>query len=111
MAVLLVERHHVLLKSPATEGQLFAVVARPYLVSLIDADTRTWLEKLMVGAESVLLERIAACRDPADDKFLELAVNGHADLIVSGDADLLALNPFRHIPIVRPAQFMPGLAR
>jgi putative PIN family toxin of toxin-antitoxin system len=112
MAVLVVERHHVLLKSPATEDQLFAVVARPYFVSLIDADTRVWLEKLMVGAESVtIIERIAACRDPTDDKFLELAVNGHADLIVSGDADLLALNPFRHIPIVRPAQFMPGLAR
>jgi hypothetical protein len=26
---------------------------------------------------------------------LELAINGHADLIVSGDTDLLALNPFR----------------
>ena len=30
----------------------------------------------------------AACRDPKDDKFLELAVNGRADVIVSGDADL-----------------------
>jgi uncharacterized protein len=112
MAVLLVERHHVLLKSPATEEQLFAVIARSYFVSLIDADTLAWLEKLMVGAEPVTItERIVACRDPTDDKFLELAINGHADLIVSGDADLLALNPFRHIPIVRPAEFIQGHAR
>jgi predicted nucleic acid-binding protein len=44
-------------------------------------------------------------RDPDDDKFLELAVLGHADVIVSGDADLLALDPFRGIPIVDPATF------
>jgi uncharacterized protein len=46
--------------------------------------------------------------DPKDDKFLELAVNGHADLIISGDADLLALDPFRGVPIVTPAAFVHG---
>jgi hypothetical protein len=60
----------------------------------------------MTGAELLTItERIAACRDPTDDKFLELAVNGHADLIVSGDGDLLALNPFQQIPVVTPAAF------
>jgi uncharacterized protein len=34
-----------------------------------------------------IVERIAACRDPTDDTFLELAVNGRADVIVTGDAD------------------------
>jgi predicted nucleic acid-binding protein len=58
-----------------------------------------------------IAERIAACRDPTDDKFLELAANGRADLIVSGDADLLALAPFRGIPIVVPAVFVQGVAR
>jgi predicted nucleic acid-binding protein len=53
-----------------------------------------------------IIERIAACRDPTDDKFLELAINGRADLVVSGDHDLLALDPFRNIPIVMPAAFM-----
>jgi uncharacterized protein len=45
-------------------------------------------------------------RDLKDDKFLELAVNGRAGLIVSGDADLLALDPFRGISIVTPALFL-----
>jgi len=63
--------------------------------------------RLLAAAELVpITERIAACRDPTDDKFLELAVNGHADLIVSGDSDLLVLNPFRDIPIVTPAAFV-----
>jgi uncharacterized protein len=57
-----------------------------------------------------ITERIAACRDPKDEKFLELAVNGHADLIVSGAAALLVLNPFREIPIVTPATFVQGVA-
>jgi putative PIN family toxin of toxin-antitoxin system len=109
---LVVERRGVLLKSLPTEHQLFEVLARPYFDSLIDPETRTWLKKLMGAAELVTIsERIAACRDPTDDKFLELAVNGHADLIVSGDADLLALNPFREIPIVTPAMFVQGVAR
>jgi len=66
----------------------------------------------LTAAELVAItERIAACRDPTDDKFHELAVNGHADLIVSGDGDLLALNPFRQIPIVTPAAFVQEVAR
>jgi putative PIN family toxin of toxin-antitoxin system len=98
--------------SLATEQQLFEVVARPRLASLIDPETQAWLRKLMAAAELVTItERIVACRDPTDDKFLELGVNGHADLIVSGDGDLLALNPFRDIPIVTPAVFVQGVAR
>ncbi len=54
-------------------------------------------------------ERIAECRDPTDDKFLELAVNGRADMIVTGDLDLLVLNPFRGIPIIEPAAFVQGV--
>jgi putative PIN family toxin of toxin-antitoxin system len=67
------------------------------------------MRTLLQAAETVVItERIAACRDPTDDKFLELAVNGQAGMIVSGDADLLALNPFRGIPIVPPATFVQG---
>jgi putative PIN family toxin of toxin-antitoxin system len=111
MAALLVERRGGLLKSLATEEQLFEAVARPRLSALIDPQTKAWLRKLMAAAELVMVtERIVACRDSTDDKFLELAVNGHADAIVSGDADLLALNPFRDIPIVTPAVFVQGAA-
>ena len=107
-----VERRHVLLKSAATERPLFDVLARPYFIPLIGDETRAWLRQLMSAAELVAIaERIAACRDPTDDKFLELAVNGHADLIISGDDDLLSLNPFRGIPIIAPAAFVHGAER
>ena len=46
------------------------------------------------------------CRDPKDDQILELAVSGNADCIVTGDDDLLTLNPFRGIAIITPADFL-----
>jgi uncharacterized protein len=75
MAAPLVERRGGLLKSTATEQQLFDVIARPRLASLIDPETQAWLRRLMGAAEPVTIaKRIIACRDPTDDKFLELAV-------------------------------------
>src|SRR5260221_4633604 len=49
---------------------------------------------------------ITACRDPKDNKFLELALTADASCIVTGDQDLLILNPFNNIPIVSAADFL-----
>ena len=102
----------LLLKSATTEQELLITLARPRLAPLIPQRFLAWLQDVLAAAELVpITERIVACRDPKDDKFLELAVNGHADIVVSGDADLLALNPFRGIPIVTPATFVHGANR
>ncbi len=53
-----------------------------------------------------VVQRIQASRDPDDDKFLEVAINGRADVVVSGDKDLLDLNPFRGIAILAPADYL-----
>ena len=53
-----------------------------------------------------IIRRIRACRDPRDDKFLELAINGSADVILTGDDDLLALHPFHRIAILTPAAWL-----
>ena len=50
--------------------------------------------------------KITACRDPNDDKFLELAVSGLATHIVTGDQDLLVLDPFQGISILTPHAFL-----
>lgn len=49
---------------------------------------------------------VHACRDPKDNMILELAVNGQADAIVTGDRDLLELGSYQSIPIVTPACFL-----
>jgi uncharacterized protein len=107
-----IDQHDGLLKSAATEQQLLHVLQRPYIAAATIPSLREGLARMLAAADLVTItERIAACRDPTDDKFLELAVNGHADLIVTGDGDLLALNPFRGIPIVTPASFVQGVVR
>jgi len=111
LAVHLVARRGELLKSTATERQLFEVLDRPHLARLIAPAARDWLVRLLATAELVTItERIVACRDPTDDKFLELAVNGRADFIVSGDGDLLVLNPFRGISIISPDRYRHAVA-
>ena len=52
------------------------------------------------------LVEIVMCRDPKDDKFLELAYAAKAKCIITGDQDLLILNPFRGIPIKTAAEFL-----
>ena len=53
---------------------------------------------------------ITACRDPKDNMLLEVAVEGRADVIVSGDNDLLVLSPFEGIQVVSPAEFLARVA-
>lgn len=53
-----------------------------------------------------VLQPIRASRDAKDDKFLEAAVNGRAEVIVAGDKDLLDLNPFRGVAILTPAEYL-----
>jgi putative PIN family toxin of toxin-antitoxin system len=107
VAVQLAVRHGQLLKSASTEAELLQVLRRPKLAALIDPIYIEWIERSLAQAEAVeVMEPITGCRDPKDNRFLELAVNGRADLIITGDADLLAMNPFREIPIIAPALFV-----
>jgi uncharacterized protein len=53
-----------------------------------------------------VVQQVHACRDPKDDGFLEAAVNGRADVVITGDKDLLALDPFRGIAILTPAAYL-----
>jgi uncharacterized protein len=68
---------------------------------------KTFLKTLQAISEMVSVEkRFTACRDSKDDKFLELAVNGNADFIVTGDKDLLVLHPFETVEILTAANFL-----
>lgn len=95
-----------LLKSTATEQEVFKVLQRPRIARNTVPLFNLRLRQIFDDAALVtIIERIAACRDPKDDKFLELVVNGRADVIGSRDADLLVLDGFRGITIITPAAF------
>ncbi len=74
---------------------------------LLEEERMRFLIALLKEAELVeITEEITDCRDAKDNKFLELAVSGRADFIISGDNDLLVLNPSRGISILKPKEFL-----
>ncbi len=101
------------LYSAETLEELARTLARPRIRTkyyVTDADVRTVLELILLQGEAVdPVERVAVCRDPKDDIFLSVAVAGRADLIVTGDNDLLRLHSFRGIPIVTPTTLLATL--
>lgn len=101
-----------LLVSEDTLYEIAAVLAKPKLNRYLSVERR---QQFLVEIEEVakfvpIIQRIRACRDHNDDKFLELAINGRAALILTGDRDLLAMHPFRGITIQSPADYLADLS-
>jgi uncharacterized protein len=107
------------------EGRFTAIYTTELLVEIIDVlgrdrmrvkyqlqpeDVSALIHLIRLRGELVIPnQKVSACRDPKDDKFLEAALVGDADCIVSGDADLLDMGSFEGIPILRPAEFLAQL--
>lgn len=101
-------RHHTVLVSDATLTELER--------KLLDArfDRYAALEARWQFIDAIAMETvriavhttITACRDPKDNQFLALAVDGQADVVITGDNDLLVLHPFQGISIMTPAEFL-----
>ena len=71
-----------------------------------------WMNRISEEANLIEpRERIRACRDADDNKFLEAAVAGQAAFTVSGDKDLTDMGRFRDGEIVTPLQFLERLPR
>jgi uncharacterized protein len=97
-----------ILISKETIDELNNVLSRPKFERYISQQKR---ERFLLSfvQKSMLIdiqEKIEECRDPKDNKFLELAINGRATAIISGDKDLLVLHPFRGISIFTVSQFL-----
>ena len=99
---------HVLLLSDPTFDELVTRLARPKFSPYLDDASRiVFLEALSAVAVWIEIEGVPlGCRDPADDKYLETALRGGADAIVTGDRDLLVMDPFDGIPILTPAAWL-----
>jgi putative PIN family toxin of toxin-antitoxin system len=106
-----VRRHAVLVSSRRLVEELSTRLARPRLSAYLDpAEVAEFLAALSEEAEIVEVSgQLKACRDPDDDMVLETAVTGRADCIVTGDKDLLVLDPFRNIRILTPATFLEAI--
>ncbi len=101
-------KHGEVLLSLELLEELSDVLGREKFDRFVTSEERDeFLETFVERAILVeVIERVQECRDPKDDKILELALNGQAEYIVSGDKDLLVLNPFRDVKIVTAEEFL-----
>jgi putative PIN family toxin of toxin-antitoxin system len=107
------------------DGRFSAIYSTPMMVEVIDVlgrpkiqvkyhiqpdDITALINLVRLRGELVIpKQKVTACRDPKDDKFLEAALAGEADVVVTGDDDLLVLHPFEGIDILRPAELVARL--
>ncbi|MFC7694939.1 putative toxin-antitoxin system toxin component, PIN family [Paeniroseomonas aquatica] len=94
--------------SEAMMVELLDVLARPRLARFLDPELRDEVLALLdaFGVFFAPVERVTDCRDTKDNKVLELALAAGAEVIVSGDVDLLVLHPWRGMRVLRPAEYL-----
>ncbi len=96
------------LSSAATRNELREVARREKFERYVPLEQRIReVEEMIEDMESVTIqEKFQVCVDPKDDMLFDLAVNGNANFIITGDDHLLRLNPFRGITILTPMAYL-----
>lgn len=107
-ALLRAEEVDVFALSDAIEAEIAEVLGRPKFARAIPRERRERILTILQGA-AVWFEpavRVTDCRDPKDNKYLELALAAGAETIVSSDDDLIVLHPWRGMRILRPTDYL-----
>ena len=107
-ALLHAEARDLLALSAEVEAEITAVLERPRFAAAISAARRAGILAALRG-QAVWFrppQRVTDCHAAKDNKYLELALAAGAGVIVSGDADLLVLHPWRGVRILRPAEYL-----
>lgn len=107
-ALLRAEELDLFALSAAVDAEIAEVLDRPRFARAVSATRRTRILDVLRGnaAWYTPTETVADCRDAKDHKYLELALASGAATVVSGDQDLLVLDPWRGVRILRPAEYL-----
>lgn len=97
-----------LLFSEATFQELQITLSRSKFDKYVSLQVRSeFIFRLRLASELVeILERVDLCRDEKDNKFLEVAINGRADYLITGDNDLFVLRSFQDVKIITINEFL-----
>jgi uncharacterized protein len=101
------EDNGVILYSTATLTEVLSVLGRSKFSKYIDHDDIDGLSIRIKTAWLLIeiLNQVQLCRDPKDDKFIDLALNGEASHLITGENDLLVLQPIQNISVLNPRAF------
>lgn len=107
-ALLKAKQSDIILLSTPVLVELINVAMRPKFDKYVSMEVRLEFAKEYESLATLLpvTHKVKTCRDPKDDMYLELALSGKADCIVTGDPDLQVLNPFENILIISPKEFL-----
>ena len=100
---------HVLIRSHTVLAEFHKTIFKPKLDRYFKDDWAKMnfiISFISASTDINVKHHITLCRDPKDNMYLELALSGKAACIVTGDNDLLVLNPFRNIRIITPKEFL-----
>ncbi|WP_041257474.1 putative toxin-antitoxin system toxin component, PIN family [Fibrella aestuarina] len=102
------ENSGFLFTSTDTFAELESVLARPKFDRYIPLSIRQgFLQRYKALALFLTISQpVTDCRDPKDNKFLELALSADAHYLITGDNDLLELHPYRNTQIISASQFL-----
>jgi putative PIN family toxin of toxin-antitoxin system len=94
--------------SASVEAEIREVFARPKFQKYLRSGRAERILELITAAAVIVdpVETVTDCRDAKDNKYLELALAADAGTIISSDGDLLALDPWREIRIITPAEYI-----
>ena len=97
--------------SQPVRDEIADVLHRPRLARFVKPELRDEVLALLLSGAQWFRPAVAVadCRDPLDNKYLELALASGAAAIVSSDDDLLSMHPWRGVRILRPAAFLAGI--
>jgi len=107
-ALEIAKNNHLIILSEQIIQELTEVLHRNKFDRYLSLNIRQELLNTLVQSSLIIEpdEIINKCRDSKDNKYLELAVSGNANYIITGDEDLLVLNPFREIKIIKVDDFL-----
>lgn len=102
--------------SDLTFAELHDVLMREKFDRYVSSRSRlellsVWRAAAFIIPATAIREVVTDCRDPTDNKFLELALAASAKVVVTGDPDLLVLDPWRNIRILGLTDFAAAMAR
>lgn len=101
------ENAGIILYSSDTLNELLSVLSRDKFAKYIEPKEINGLsERIKINWHYIsIIQRVNLCRDEKDNKFIDLALNGSASHLITGDNDLLVLNPIQDISIFKPRDF------
>lgn len=99
------------LASLETIQELNEVLFRSKFDKYVSVDERQLfiLNYLALAKVLPITLKLNDCRDPKDNKFLELALTGNAEFLVTGDEDLLVLHPYQSVHILKSSEFLDSI--